>query len=229
MPLSISSICRFERNRRERKSGHHRSRDSIDQREGGGPPSVRVFAVPMHLASPDGTIPARIGVLMEYIEARLLDLDGIFRRSPDTPVLNQLRKAIDRGVDLDYDDYDGGTVACLLKAYVRELPDPLIPPELYPNLGDFFNHQGDEAVGRFIRRTFLAQMSDQTVFFLGRLMRLLSLVADHASVNKMGARNLAIVWSPNLIRHERPEDEMKTLQVCHKMIEFMITHHEELF
>ena len=166
---------------------------------------------------------------MEYIEANLLDLDGIFRRSPDTPVLNQLRKAIDRGVDLDYSDYDSGTVACLLKAYVREFPEPLIPPSLYPILGDLFNYQSVEAQGKFIRKTILNPMPMQSVFFLGRLMALLAAVASHSGRNNMSARNLAIVWSPNLIRHERAEDEMKTLKVSHQLIEFMITHHEHLF
>jgi len=133
------------------------------------------------------------------------------------------------GLELDYDDYDICTVACLLKAYVRELPTPLIPPETYPHLSDFTSGHTDKQLTKFIKSSILSPMSHQTRSFLGHLVYLLNAVKERSGVNHMGAKNLAIVWTPNLIRHERAEDEMACIKVSHLIVEYMINHAYDLF
>ena len=59
-----------------------------------------------------------------------LDQEGIFRISGNKRVIEQLKTAIDNGVQevfFDDDEVDVMTVAGLLKLFFRELPDSLIP------------------------------------------------------------------------------------------------------
>ena len=62
-----------------------------------------------------------------------LNNEGLFRRSPNSSILRQVKEAYDRGQVVSLDSFDDPHLAAvLLKKYLRDLPEPLIPESLYP-------------------------------------------------------------------------------------------------
>lgn len=59
--------------------------------------------------------------------------EGLFRRSPNSATLRQVKEAYDRGQVVSLDSFDDSHLAAvLLKKYLRDLPEPLFPENLYP-------------------------------------------------------------------------------------------------
>lgn len=134
-------------------------------------------------------------------------------------------------------------LASALKAYFRHLPTPLIPPVVYKDFGGLFGTplaehgrlkpiidlSSDKERCSYIKRSILNKMSDQRRALLGLIIRLLRKTANNYEENKMHPRNLAAVWTPNLVRCESLEEEMRMLATSQKFIEVMIDLSDDLF
>lgn len=64
---------------------------------------------------------------------------------------------------------------------------------------------------------------------LALVIRLLRKTAANYEQNKMHRRNLAAIWTPNLIRCESIQDEMRMLTTSQKFIEVLIELSDQLF
>uniref|UniRef100_A0A3Q1AL08 Rho-GAP domain-containing protein n=1 Tax=Amphiprion ocellaris TaxID=80972 RepID=A0A3Q1AL08_AMPOC len=68
-----------------------------------------------------------------HIETYGLQTVGIFRVGSSKKRVRQLRDDFDMGVDVQLDEeHSVHDVAALLKEFLRDMPDPLLPRELYP-------------------------------------------------------------------------------------------------
>lgn len=71
-----------------------------------------------------------------------IETDGIFRRSGKLMRINELKKLINSGENVNFDGEDIYVVAGLLKSFFRELTEPLLTFELYDEivrfLGEYF-------------------------------------------------------------------------------------------
>ena len=67
-----------------------------------------------------------------YLVVQGLSEEGLFRRSPNSTTLRQVKDAYDRGQVVSLDRFDNPHLAAvLLKKYIRDLPEPLFPEALY--------------------------------------------------------------------------------------------------
>ena len=97
------------------------------------------FGVPIEeLCRRDNTkVPLVVEQMLSEIEHRGLDEVGIYRIPGSVNSISLLKTALDTepGVRMDDDRwYDINAVAGCFKMFVREIPHPLVPPEL---LNDF--------------------------------------------------------------------------------------------
>lgn len=149
----------------------------------------------------------KIPFIVSDLIARIAELngthaEGIFRISGATRDVSALCLELDAGRVTDWSAYGSvHAVACALKKYFRDMAqsDPLIPPALY----DAFLRApaGADPVADF--RAIVAQLSAARRRTLAFLVRFLAEVAA-SPTSKMGAGNLAIVLSPNLLRAPAP-------------------------
>lgn len=93
----------------------------------------------------------------------------------------------------------------------------------------FVEVPGDDQRVKYIKREILSKMSDQRIKLLALVIRLLRQTANLAEFNQMKPRNLAAVWTPNLVRCESLQDELKMLATSQKFIEIMIDLGDDLF
>lgn len=135
-----------------------------------------------------------------------------------------------KGRTLDYNAFhDPNDVACVLKMYVRELPTQLISPALYSHFIDPNNYEDASQAVCLIRETILAKIPAQHLRLLEALFGLFNAISRHEATNRMGAKNLAICWSPNLVYSDSLEEQMRYMKACQATVAFMIENYEQLF
>ncbi|CAE6487177.1 unnamed protein product [Rhizoctonia solani] len=105
-------------------------------------PSSLTFGVPLEqLMGPDGEaspVPRVIRDCVEYLRSEgplglNLEVEGLFRRSPNVGVLKSVKEAYDRGNQVTLSRYhDPHIAAVLIKKFLRDLPEPIFSGSLYP-------------------------------------------------------------------------------------------------
>lgn len=199
-------MCRYDR---KRSTGPLPQTEQPSERT--CPQEHKIFGVEL----PDkDSYPEAIDKLLHFLFTNAAKRVDIFRKSPDSLLLKELAADLDSGKEVSFAKHDVHTVAALLKLYVRQLPTPLIPPASYANL-DRLQSASDRQ--EFARTHFPVQSA-----LLKRLLVFLKQTADHCSVNKMPAKSLAVIWAPNLIRHDDPEEDMRRIKAAHMLVELLI-------
>ncbi|XP_006902743.1 PREDICTED: protein FAM13A-like [Elephantulus edwardii] len=78
-------------------------------------------------------VPAVVWHIVEYLTQHGLAQEGLFRVNGNVKVVQQLRLKYESGTHVELGkDGDVCSVASLLKLFLRELPERLIPSELHP-------------------------------------------------------------------------------------------------
>ncbi|QSL65026.1 hypothetical protein MERGE_002330 [Pneumocystis wakefieldiae] len=156
-------------------------------------------------------LPKVVKDICAYIREEALMVEGLFRRSPSSILLKQVREAYDRGNPVTLSQYGPHLSAVLLKLYLRSLPEPLFTHNLYPLLRKI-SHQSSSKNILFIRNTLLPKLSTPSVILLANVCLLLHDVSLHSKENLMHPRNLSICISPTLVRH--PTNPLLDVQLC---------------
>ncbi|KTW29881.1 hypothetical protein T552_01085 [Pneumocystis carinii B80] len=155
-------------------------------------------------------LPRVVKDICAYIREEALMVEGLFRRSPSSILLKQVREAYDRGNPVTLSEYGPHLAAVLLKLYLRSLPEPLFTHNLYPLLRKISDRSSKNVL--FIRNTLLPKLSTPSVILLANICLLLHDVSLHSKENLMHPRNLSICISPTLVRH--PTDPLLDVQLC---------------
>ncbi|KAM6061677.1 rho GTPase-activating protein 36 isoform 2-T2 [Chlamydotis macqueenii] len=189
-------------------------------------------------------VPRIVEKCCKHIEAHGLQTVGIFRVGSSKKRVQQLREEFDRGLDVFLDEQSVHDVAALLKEFLRDMPDSLIPRELYAAFLSTAPMEGPAQLAALQLLLFLLPPCHSDT--LQRLLRFLGEVARHAQSsrgpdgreipgNKMTVSNLAMVFGPNVLQKEKPgekdavamnfEDSAAVILVLQRLIE----HHQTLF
>ncbi|KAJ8418165.1 hypothetical protein AAFF_G00138740 [Aldrovandia affinis] len=177
--------------------------------------------------------PLLVEQCVDFIRDQGLDEEGLFRMPGQANHVKELQDAFDCGdKPLFTSNTDIHTVASLLKLYLRELPEPVVPFAKYQ---DFLTcaqllakdeEAGIEELGQQVKT--LPQANYNLLMYI---CKFLDEVQSHASENKMSVQNLATVFGPNILRPkmEDPVTIMEgTSQVQHLMT-VLIREHARLY
>ncbi|XP_068553707.1 rho GTPase-activating protein 36 isoform X1 [Anas acuta] len=190
-------------------------------------------------------VPRIVDRCCKHIETYGLQTVGIFRVGSSKKRVQQLREEFDHGLDVFLDEHQSvHDVAALLKEFLRDMSDSLIPRELY---AAFLSTASMEVPAQLaVLQLLLFVLPPCHSDTLHRLLRFLSKVAQHAKSswgpdgqeipgNKMTISNLATVFGPNILQKEKPgekdsgakdfEDSTAIILVVQRLIE----HYQTLF
>jgi hypothetical protein len=106
---------------------------------------------------------------------------------------------LDQPVDLMDSGVDINAVASLLKLYLRNLPTPLFPSDMYDEFMQAMEVGEDYDTRLIIIKTLVQRIPKHLSNVLECLMRHLARVADRSDENLMAAENLGIVFGPSLV------------------------------
>lgn len=121
-------------------------------------------------------------------------------------------------------------VACLVKQFLRELPDPLLTRPLSP-LFVAAGRTEDERERNANLRLLLRGLPALNRRVLRELVAFLQLVAAHSAHNKMTAENLGIVFAPTLLYTDLAAPDTSALAdagVANDVVATLITHYADL-
>jgi len=128
--------------------------------------------------------------------------EGIFRVPGDTEQVAALRIRIENG-QYDWDDIvDPHVPASLLKYWMRELEEPIIPGELYDIAIDSAKNDEEEKSREII--TQLPSINQTVVAYVVQYLREVS-NPDYVPITKMSVVNLSMVFAPNFLRCPSPD------------------------
>ncbi|XP_031426283.1 rho GTPase-activating protein 25 isoform X2 [Clupea harengus] len=178
-------------------------------------------------------VPILVEKCTEFIREHGLNEEGIFRLPGQENQVKQFRDAFDAGERPSFpSDTDVHTVGSLLKLYLRELPEPVVPWSQYQHFLDC-SHQVDASTGlgkEYLEKQ-IALLPRVNYNLLSYICRFLHEVGQNSKVNKMSMENLATVIGVNLFKPQM-EDAISMMQgtpQIQKVMTVMIRHHEPLF
>ena len=142
----------------------------------------------------------KVPIILPFLGDGILALggtktEGIFRVPGDGDAVQDLKLRIEKGYySLDGVD-DPHILASLMKLWLRELCDPLVPDELYDEC--IRASKDPEACVGIVRR--LPTINRRVVLFVVSFLQLF-LEEKVSAITKMTSQNLALVMAPNLLR-----------------------------
>ncbi|XP_052548255.1 rho GTPase-activating protein 32-like [Tympanuchus pallidicinctus] len=187
-----------------------------------------------HLLHSGRDVPQVLQSCAEFIEQHGV-VQGIYRLSGVASNVQRLRQEFECEQVPELTVRDVHSASSLCKMYFRELPTPLLTDQLYDKFSDAVGATTEEE--RLVRmRDVIQQLPAPHYRTLVFLMRHLACLSANSSVTNMHAKNLAIVWAPNLLRSQQSESACASgraacteLQTQSAVVEFIIDHTDVLF
>ncbi|XP_040493105.1 rho GTPase-activating protein 9 isoform X2 [Ursus maritimus] len=196
------------------------------------------------------TVPSFVRLCIAAVDKRGLDVDGIYRVSGNLAVVQKLRFLVDREravtsdgryvfpeqpgqegrLDLDSAEWDDiHVVTGALKLFLRELPQPLVPPSLLPHFrAALALSESEQRLSQI--RELIGSMPKPNRDTLQYLLEHLCRVIAHSDKNRMTPHNLGIVFGPTLFRPEQEtSDPAAHALYPGQLVQLMLTDFTSLF
>ncbi|EGC29951.1 hypothetical protein DICPUDRAFT_158397 [Dictyostelium purpureum] len=146
--------------------------------------------------------------LVQYLETHCIELEGICRISGNSIQVKELKKQLENGEDADFSKMDPHVVSGALKSFLRDNDEPLLTFDLYKNFLASIDVRERNAKISFIK-SLLSALPKENYDLLQILLKFLYTIQLHSNKNKMTSSNLAIVFSPTLLRPK--EESLETM------------------
>nr|XP_033495890.1 rho GTPase-activating protein 24-like [Epinephelus lanceolatus] len=178
-------------------------------------------------------VPLVVEQCVTFIRQRGLHEVGLFRQPGRASLVKELQEAFDAGERPSFDSStDVHTVASLLKLYLRQLPEPLVPYSRYQDFllcGQKLSSNRTLVLGEL--RNLLHELPVANFNLLNFICQFLNEVQSYSSSNKMSGQNLATVFGPNILRGkaEDPQSIMGGAGLVQVLMLELIREHESLF
>ena len=186
------------------------------------------------------SIPLIVTRCLSEVETRGLDFEGIYRISggnsaivsienafsslsnePDDKQLNRLEETLNGDIH---------AVTSALKRYLRKLPEPIIPYVLYDEfikVSANSNNTKEARISELIN--VINKLPNANKQTLKLIVQHLQLVNSMKEVNKMGYKNLSVVFAPTLARDETGEREMSDMGFRNDTTELLLSESSQIF
>uniref|UniRef100_A0A914WVH4 Rho GTPase activating protein 1 n=1 Tax=Plectus sambesii TaxID=2011161 RepID=A0A914WVH4_9BILA len=146
---------------------------------------------------PDCNVPPIVTELIDFLRKHALKTEGIFRRSTVVSQVRAIQQRINKGEKIDFASLGNVHLpAVLLKTFLRELTEPVIPFSLYNDVLRITDYAADER--NVAVRDLVGRLPNENYILLKTIASFLTEVMSHSDANLMNANNLAVVFGPNL-------------------------------
>nr|XP_033770604.1 rho GTPase-activating protein 24 isoform X2 [Geotrypetes seraphini] len=177
--------------------------------------------------------PMLVEQCVDFIRQHGLKEEGLFRLPGQANLVKELQDAFDCGEKPSFDsNTDVHTVTSLLKLYLRELPEPVIPffkYEEFLSCAKLLSKEEESGMKELVKQ--VKDLPPANYNLLLYICRFLDEVQSYSGINKMSVQNLATVFGPNILRPkvENPLTIMEGTVVVQQLMSVMISEHERLF
>lgn len=193
--------------------------------------ALRTFGVPLHTLVQQGAVPFVVVRLCQYIENRGMAQEGLFRVSGNARLVDKLKWSFDHTGDAPLEmEGDVAAAAALLKLLFRELPEPLVPPDMHPAFLDAIQatvHDKEECTRRL--KCLVERLPHVNFGVLKYLCHFLHRVAQSEEHTRMNPGALGIVFGPNLFRFTEDLQGLKEQAVTNQVVTCFIADYTSIF
>ncbi|XP_068596308.1 protein FAM13B isoform X2 [Brachionichthys hirsutus] len=204
--------------------------------EGGRSASTtRVFGVPLEELTHAHTIsghevPALVKRIVEYIEEHgHLDLEGLFLVNGNAERVDWLRQRYDSGEEVELEkEADLASAVSLLRLFLQELPEPVIPTEIQGHILQLHqDYSSEEELCRNLKY-FLQQLPQLNYGLLRFLCRFLASVAS-LQQDSWNIRMLAAVFGPDIFHLSMEGEDLRDQESVSRVLTELLDNQEGLF
>eukprot|EP01103_Thecamoeba_quadrilineata_P010113 TRINITY_DN2099_c0_g1_i1.p1 TRINITY_DN2099_c0_g1~~TRINITY_DN2099_c0_g1_i1.p1 ORF type:complete len:917 (+),score=169.45 TRINITY_DN2099_c0_g1_i1:82-2832(+) len=177
-------------------------------------------------------VPSFILNTTKFIVERAITLQGIFRESGRALEVTKLKDMYDLGQEVNLNEFDPHAISNVIKLWFRELPQPIIPWEMFSafrRLNDDPESE-DEILEEMRKHINLMPRHSKNV--LQHIMHFFKEITKHEEENKMIPSNIGIVFGPNCVRTvSESESSFDTTENQQKIeiVAFLVTNYDLLF
>lgn len=199
--------------------------------------AASVFGVPLRelsLRTQGAVLPPTIERVLQEIEARGLLEQGIYRISGTRHAVEQLQHMLETKPpqQLMLSRIDVHVLASVVKLWLRELPEPIVPYAFYERLMETERIALQEQRVKAIRK--LVHLFPRCHYLaLQRMAHHLAMVANASKANLMAAHNIGLVFGSTLL-HPPPgpgsvANGLDNLGRAAHIVKIMVVMHRQLF
>ncbi|TVY42494.1 Rho-GTPase-activating protein [Lachnellula occidentalis] len=252
LKLRLMKLCGTHNSKRNAKQ----SGDIVDHPTGifGVPlrQSITYANVAISLVDPEGKsyiygyVPIVVAKCGVYLKEKATNVEGIFRLSGSEKRIKELKTIFDSpdryGKGLDWNGYTVHDAANVLRRYLNQLPEPIVPLDLYdrfraPLRGHVMQAVGDnegmqlpdtfdvnKAIVTYQRLiTELPPLNRQLLLYI---LDLLAVFASKADENRMNSQNLAAIFQPGMLSHPSHDMAPSEYRLSQDVLIFLIENQD---
>ncbi|KAF5326787.1 hypothetical protein D9619_004210 [Psilocybe cf. subviscida] len=180
-----------------------------------------------------GYIPVVVAKCGLYLKEHATEIPGTFRVNGSNKRMRHLQAAFETppryGKSLDWkaEAYTTHDVASVFRRYLTQMPEPVIPHEMYHDFRDALAkkpYNQDEVILTY--KAVIRRMPRSNQYLLLYVLDLLSVFARKAEKNLMTATNLAVIFRPGIISHPSHEMSPQEHSLSQQVLEFLIAHQD---
>ncbi|XP_058653496.1 protein FAM13B isoform X2 [Onychostoma macrolepis] len=195
--------------------------------------TARVFGIPLeevqHSGQPGHEVPLLVRSIVEYIEEHGGLHLGLFLVNGNAERVEWLRQRYDSGVEVKLEkEADLASAVSLLRLFLQELPEPVIPAGLQAQIMQLYqDYSSEEELGRNMKY-FLQQLPQVNYSLLRFLCRFLSGVASLQEESwSIGA--LAAVFGPDIFHLDTDVEDLREQESVSRILAELLENQEEFF
>ena len=189
------------------------------------------------------TVVAKCGI---FLKSKGTDVEGIFRLSGSARRIKDLQEIFDSpklyGKDLDWSGYTVHDAANVLRRFLNQLPEPVIPLNFYERFrdplrdyqvyavsdvdakSDFDVQQLVTGYQKLIQK--LPPLNRQLLLYM---LNILALFVSKSDQNLMTSSNLAVIFQPSILSHPSHDMAPEEYKRSQDVLTFLLENQEHFF
>ncbi|KAM9070427.1 protein FAM13B isoform X8 [Sarcophilus harrisii] len=194
----------------------------------------KIFGIPLDELQqgghPDNEVPFIVRHVVDYIEEHGgLEQEGLFQVNGNAETVEWLRQRYDNGEDVDLvKEADVPSAISLLRFFLQELPEPVIPGSLHIHLMQLSqDYNNEDEFGRKLR-FLLQQLPPVNYSLLKFLCRFLANVASHHE-EIWSANSLAAVFGPDVFHIYTDVEDLKEQEIVSRIMAGLLENYYDYF
>ncbi|KAL8966651.1 MAG: hypothetical protein Q9197_005866 [Variospora fuerteventurae] len=196
-----------------------------------------------------GYVPIVVAKCGVYLKEKATDVEGIFRLSGSNKRIKELQDIFDSpdryGKGLDWTGYTVHDAANILRRYLNNLPQPIVPLDFYEKFRDPLRSHQAQAVGTreqdvtvqdtgdFVHSTaittyqrLITELPPLNRQLLLYILDLLAVFSSKSDLNRMNSGNLSAIFQPGLLSHPSHDMEPKEYRLSQDVLIFLIENQD---
>ncbi|XP_062045071.1 protein FAM13B isoform X2 [Lepus europaeus] len=194
----------------------------------------KIFGIPLDELQqgghPDNEVPFIVRHVVDYIEEHGgLEQQGLFQVNGNAETVEWLRQRYDSGEEVDLvKEADVPSAISLLRFFLQELPEPVIPGSLHIHLMQLSqDYNNEDEFGRKLK-FLLQQLPPVNYSLLKFLCRFLANVASHHE-EIWSANSLAAVFGPDVFHIYTDVEDMKEQEIVSRIMAGLLENYYGFF